>query len=75
MPRIKCCSMDCKYNNPTCYCTYKGVIKLSDCYIATKHDGRQHFHKCKMYEMDESVEQMQKDIVEFFKERSNESRN
>lgn len=73
--RIKCSSSECKYNSPTCHCTYKGTIKLNDCYYNTVNEGYKHFHRCKMYEVDESVEQMQKDIVDFFKERSNEGRN
>lgn len=69
MPRIKCATVECKYNSPTGYCTYKGVVKLSDCFVCTLHDGRQHFHRCKNFEMDESVEQMQKEIIDFFKEK------
>ena len=70
--KIKCASSDCKYNSATCSCTYKGTIKLTDCYYHTIHEGYQHFHRCKMYEKDESIEQMEKEIVDFFKERMNE---
>lgn len=65
--RIKCASVDCKYSSPTNYCKYPGVLKISDCYINTVNEGYQHFHRCKMYEQDESIEEMQKDIIEFFK--------
>lgn len=48
---------------------------MADSYVMTKHEGRQHFHRCKMFEVDESIEQMQKEIVNFFKERADEGRN
>lgn len=69
MPRIKCASCDCTWNNDKGYCSYVGEIKLNDCYLSTKHNGHQHFHKCKMYQVDESIEEMQKDIIKFFKEK------
>ena len=69
VPRIKCSTVECKYNSPTCYCTYKGTLLMGDSFIMTKHEGRQHFHRCKMFEVDESIEQMQKEIIDFFKEK------
>ncbi len=55
MPKIKCASLECKWNNDKCMCTYKGVVLMNDCFVMTVHDGRQHFHKCKMFEESEDI--------------------
>lgn len=60
MPKIKCASCECKWNNDKSMCTYKGVVLMNDCDVMTVHDGRQHFHKCKMFE--------ESDHVKYFKE-------
>lgn len=69
MPKIKCSAFDCKYNSVTNHCKYQGTLILNDCYYHTVNEGYQHFHRCKMYEQDESIEEMQKDIIKFFKEK------
>ena len=50
-------------------CKYQGVIKLNDCFYHTLNGGFRFFHECKMYEKDESIEEMEKEIVSFFKEK------
>lgn len=67
MPRVKCASCDCTWQDNNGYCKYVGEIKLTDCYVVTKHDGRQHFQRCKMFQYDDSIEEMQKGIIDFFK--------
>lgn len=69
MPRIKCASVECKYNNDSCHCTYKGELILCDCYVVTLNEGRQHYHRCKMYEMSERAKQLTDDFVKFMEER------
>ena len=32
---------------------------MSDCSVMTLHDGRQHFHKCKMYEQSEEYKELE----------------
>ena len=52
MPKVICASLDCKYNGKGYQCTAK-KINLSDNYIMTVNEGRQHFNKCRNYEMSE----------------------
>lgn len=68
MAKIICASLDCKYISEKNTCTLK-QIKLKDCYYNTKNEGYKHFHICKNYEQDESIEQLQKDIKRWFDER------
>lgn len=68
MTKIICASLDCKYISEKNTCTLK-QIKLKDCYYNTKNEGHKHFHICKNYEQDESIEQLQKDIKRWFDER------
>ena len=60
MPRIKCASCECKWNNDKSMCTYKGVVLMNDCSVMTVHDGRQHFHKCKMFEESEDYQELRR---------------
>lgn len=66
MAKIICASLDCKYISDKNTCTCK-EIKLKDCYYNTKNEGYKHFHICKNYEQVESIEQLQKELKEFFK--------
>lgn len=67
--RVRCGSVDCKWNSPTHLCMYQGTLKLNDCFYHTVNEGFKHFHECRMYEKDETIEQMEKEIVNFFKEK------
>lgn len=58
MPKIKCDSYECKWNNDKSMCTYKGIVLMNDCDVMTVHEGRQHFHKCKMFEESEYYQEM-----------------
>lgn len=60
MPRIKCATCECKWNNDKSMCTYKGIILMNDCSVMTVHDGRQHFHKCKMFEESEDYQELRR---------------
>ena len=48
--RIKCGSVDCKFNSVKNTCQYKGTLCLSECYYHTVNEGLQHFWRCKQYE-------------------------
>ena len=67
MSKVKCNFLTCKWNSPTNTCKYPGTIKLNECFIDTGKKGFEHFLKCKCYEQDESIEEMQKEIIDFFK--------
>ena len=67
--KIVCASLDCKYISDRNTCTCK-EIKLKDCYYNTKNEGYKHFHICKNYEQVESIEQLQKELKEFFKNKN-----
>ena len=60
MPKIKCASCECKWNNDKSMCTYKGMLLMNDCDVMTVHDGRQHFHKCKMFEESEDYQELRR---------------
>lgn len=66
MPKIKCASCECKWNNDKGMCSYKGTILMNDCDVMTVHDGRQHFHKCKMFEESEYYKKWQQKFVQEF---------
>lgn len=70
MPRIKCATVECKYNNEASHCTYKGELLLNDCFVSTVHDGRQHYHRCKMYEKSEWAQELEDNFIKFMGERS-----
>lgn len=65
MPKIVCGCLDCKYNSDKNTCMLRS-IKLKDCYYHTKNEGFKHFQVCKNYEQDESIEQLQKELKNFF---------
>lgn len=65
MAKIVCASLDCKYISDRNTCTLKS-IKLSDCYYNTINEGYKHFHSCKNYVQEETIEQIQKEIKRWF---------
>lgn len=67
MPKIKCASCECKWNNDNYMCSYKGTILMNDCDIMTVNDGRQHFHKCKMYEKNEEYKELEQAFLSDFR--------
>lgn len=64
MPRIKCASVECKYNNDNNVCGYKGTLLLGDWDVTTLNMGRMHFHECKMYEKSEHYISLEKTFEE-----------
>lgn len=69
MPRVKCASIDCKWNNDNSMCSYKGILLLNDSYYHTTNEGRQHFHNCKMYEKSESAKLIEENFTSWMKEK------
>lgn len=67
--RIKCASVECKYNSDKNMCQYKGTLLLSDTFIHTVNEGFQHYHRCKMYEMSEEAARLEKDFISLMEER------
>lgn len=61
MSIIICAACDCVHNDDKNTCQAKH-INLSDCYIMTMHDGRQHYQRCRDYERkhDELTESIEK---------------
>ena len=73
MPRIKCASVECKYNNDNNVCGYKGTLLLGDWDVTTLNMGRMHFHKCKMYEKSEHYISLEKAFEKIMKQQTNDS--
>lgn len=72
MPRVKCGSIDCKWNSDTCMCTYGRTghtMLINDCYVMTVNDGRQHFHYCKAYEKSKHAEELESEFMKFLEQR------
>lgn len=65
MPKIHCASCECKWNNDRNMCTYKGTILMNDCFVMTVHEGRQHYHRCRMFEESEDVKHLREQIMKF----------
>ncbi len=63
MPKVICAACDCIWNDVNNQCRAK-EINLSDNYIMTLYDGRQHFNRCNEYEMSEES----KELLKWFKE-------
>lgn len=40
---------------------------MNDCDIMTVNDGRQHFHKCKMYEKNEEYKELEQAFLSDFR--------
>lgn len=75
MPRIKCASIDCKWNSDTNMCTYGRTghtMLISDSYVMTVHDGRQHFHRCKSYEQSDKAKELESAFMKFLEEKEQE---
>ena len=62
MTKVICAAVDCKFNSPNHRCKKK-EITLTDNYVQTVYDGRQHFNRCKDYEylpLDEFLKNIRK---------------
>ena len=46
-------------------CTYKGTILMNDCFVMTVHEGRQHYHKCRMFEESEAAKHFREQIMKY----------
>lgn len=66
MPKVICASLDCKYNGKGHQCTAK-KITISERYMLTVNEGRQHLWKCKQYEKSEEVEQFEEQFKRMMK--------
>lgn len=72
MPRIRCASVDCKWNSDTNMCKYGRTghtLLIGDTYTHTVNDGVQHFHRCKGYEKSEEAARLESEFLKFLKER------
>lgn len=63
MPKLICAAVDCKYNGKGHQCTAK-KITMSEHYMLTVNEGRQHLWRCKQYEMDEDIQRMEEQFKE-----------
>lgn len=72
MPKVICAAYDCIWNDVNNQCRAK-KINLSDNYIMTVHEGRQHFNKCRNYEMSDEAKRTAKLMKELFFDDRNES--
>ena len=59
--KIYCASIDCEYNGDDNVCTAK-EIGMSDHYIMTLWEGRQHFNRCKAYKESTFAQEINKMI-------------
>ena len=66
---VKCEKLDCKYISEKGYCTCKS-LELDNRFIPTKK-GNLYLQECKNYECLESIEQVQKEIRNWFKDNGN----
>lgn len=69
MPKIKCASLECKWNNNSNMCTFKGTVLMNDCDVMTVHEGRQHFHKCKMFEKSEYIQNLEEQFMKYMRNK------
>lgn len=67
MPKIKCASSECKWNNDNNMCSFKGTILMNDHSVMTMHDGRKHFHYCKMYEKSAETLELERKFKEYLR--------
>lgn len=77
MPRIKCASVDCKWNSDTNMCTYGRTghtLLMSDHYVTTVYDGRQHFHRCKAFEKSERAKELESEFQKYLNKRDIDER-
>lgn len=61
MPRVRCGSIDCKWNDAGHWCKAKKVL-LGDNYIHTTYDGVRHLWECHQYEMGEETRSFLDDL-------------
>ena len=64
--KIYCASIDCEYNGDNNVCMAR-EISMSDHYIMTLWEGRQHFNRCKVYKESDLMQQMNKLIGQTMK--------
>lgn len=65
--KIACAAVDCEYNNDKNECT-AAKVELSDHYIMTLWEGRQHFNRCKTYKESRQSSEFRK-MLEQMKEK------
>ena len=68
---IICAAVDCKHNSENNRCKLDKVT-LSDHYIHTVYEGRQHFLRCKQYEKSEETKRMEEKFMKLLKEQGME---
>lgn len=72
MPRIRCASIDCKWNSDTNMCKYGRTghtLLIGDTYTHTVNDGVQHFHRCKGYEKSEEAARLESEFLKQLAEK------
>jgi hypothetical protein len=72
MPKVICAAVECIWNDVNNRCRAK-EINLQDNYIMTLYEGRQHFNKCRNYEMSEESKRIMNELKEKFFNDRNES--
>jgi len=55
--KVICAACDCIHNGKNNKCDAKSIV-LSDEYVMTVWQGRQHYHKCKMYQIDPEMKKL-----------------
>lgn len=64
--KITCASLECEFHDDrTGRCKSK-EISLNDCSVMTVHEGRQHFHRCKMFQESEESKEMRERLKQIF---------
>lgn len=64
--KITCASLECEFRDDrTGRCKSKEII-LNDCSVVTVHEGRQHFHRCKMFQESEECKEMRERLKQIF---------
>lgn len=66
MPKLICAAVDCKHIGKNWQCTAKKVV-MSEGYVMTVYEGRQHIWHCKQYEMDEEIQRMEEQFKELMR--------
>lgn len=65
--KITCASLECEFRDDrTGRCKAK-EISLSDHSVMTVHEGRQHFHRCKMFKESDEAREIRQRMEAIFK--------
>lgn len=73
MTKVYCADITCKFNDINGLCTQK-KIAFSFHSVNTLWEGRQEYHRCKMYQKAENIGQFEK-IIRQKAEKKNENNN